>query len=132
MNVDAAFFENTSQIGFGVIIHDEYRGFVIGQSMVSSGIFRVGIGEAMGFMEALSWVRLLGFQRVKIELNAKLVVDALNNSARADTVFDDIIQICTTEFSSFPLFYVHLVNRDANVKVHCIGRITRAFPSPHS
>ncbi|KAL8472557.1 hypothetical protein ACS0TY_029673 [Phlomoides rotata] len=64
-------------MGFGTIIHDDNGDFVVCRSLVIPGVFRVDMGEAMGLLEVLSWVKQLGFQHAKIEVDAKLVVDAL-------------------------------------------------------
>ncbi|KAL8481462.1 hypothetical protein ACS0TY_027826 [Phlomoides rotata] len=67
-------------MGIKMIIHDEDDIFMGCRSLVVPGIYRVDEGEAMGLLEALSWLRQLGLQRVRIEMVAKTVVDAVRST----------------------------------------------------
>ncbi|KAL8535862.1 hypothetical protein ACS0TY_011487 [Phlomoides rotata] len=59
VNIDAAFFEETSSMGFGMVIRDECGNFVAARSSIMDGCKDVIVGEIMGFLESHSWVKSL-------------------------------------------------------------------------
>ncbi|KAL8511483.1 hypothetical protein ACS0TY_018036 [Phlomoides rotata] len=73
-NVDATFFEDSSEMGVGIIIHDAEGEFVSCRTIVVPGVFRVDEGEVMGLLKALSWIKQLGFERVIFEIGAKVAL----------------------------------------------------------
>lgn len=84
----------------------------------------------MGFLEALSWIKDLGFERVTFETDAKLVYDVLNSSLDEDTVFGNVITSCKTILQNLPLFKINLAPRDANTVAYRLTRNARNFASP--
>ncbi|KAL8539985.1 hypothetical protein ACS0TY_001551 [Phlomoides rotata] len=64
-------------MGLGMILHDEVGDYVAGRSVVVSGLLRPDEGEVLGFAEAFSLIKIIGLERVEIEMDAKLVVDAM-------------------------------------------------------
>ncbi|KAL8483327.1 hypothetical protein ACS0TY_026134 [Phlomoides rotata] len=65
-------------MGVGMILHDDVGGFVACRSLVLLGSYPSKLVEAMGLLEALSWIKSLGLQHVKIEVDSQLVVTTLN------------------------------------------------------
>ncbi|KAL8456874.1 hypothetical protein ACS0TY_034927 [Phlomoides rotata] len=74
---------DTSEMGMGITIHDDRE------------------GEAISLHEALSWIKDLEFERVIIEMDVKVVVDAVNNLEIYTSVFGDIVDGCRREFRVF-------------------------------
>ncbi|KAL8477087.1 hypothetical protein ACS0TY_029410 [Phlomoides rotata] len=99
VNMDAAFFRDSMQTGIGMVLRDDRGEFIAAKTVVYHSILDVDIGEAMGFMEALSWVKDLGLQNVVIEGDAKIVVDAINLKTEGVSAFHDVISICHKLFS---------------------------------
>ncbi|KAL8545147.1 hypothetical protein ACS0TY_005368 [Phlomoides rotata] len=97
----------------------------------SSPLLPFDEGEAMGHLEALSWIKQLGLHKIKIEMAAKLVVDAMKTSKVARFVFHDFIHACKRELISFLTFPFEFVNRAANEKAHRIAKVVRSFSSPY-
>ncbi|KAL8521049.1 hypothetical protein ACS0TY_011553 [Phlomoides rotata] len=97
-------------MGFGMIIHDDNGDFVACRLLVIPGVYRVEVGEAMGLLEALSWLKEFCLQRVKVETNAKLVVDAMKSTSGV----------------------VSFIKRVLNEKTHRIARLTMTFSNHHS
>ncbi|KAL8476020.1 hypothetical protein ACS0TY_028620 [Phlomoides rotata] len=54
-------------------------------SMIVSGLYAVDVD--FGILEALSWIKQLGVERVVIEMDSKLVFDALKGLERVRSVF---------------------------------------------
>ncbi|KAL8529029.1 hypothetical protein ACS0TY_006481 [Phlomoides rotata] len=94
VNVDAAFFDDSKQIGFGMVLRDDKGDFFAAQTVVYHCIMDVDIGKAMGFMEALSWVKNCGLQNVMIEGDAKIVVDVIRLGLDGVSGFNDVISAC--------------------------------------
>lgn len=61
-------------------------------------------------------------KRVKLEGDAKVIVDALNSEVSCDTVFGDIILECKS---------ILVVSQSANYVAHAIARAFRSFGSLH-
>ncbi|KAL8548845.1 hypothetical protein ACS0TY_007928 [Phlomoides rotata] len=83
-----------------MILHDDSGYFISCRSSVFPGVYRVELGEATELLEALSWIKQLGLEKVKIEMDAKMVVDALCSSDVAISIFHDFIKACKREMSS--------------------------------
>ncbi|KAL8521752.1 hypothetical protein ACS0TY_012047 [Phlomoides rotata] len=69
-------------MGFGMILRDEEGEFVAARTIVLVGCVTVDVGEAMGFYEALLWLKDLGIENVIVEGDVKLIVDAINSPTR--------------------------------------------------
>ncbi|KAL8548178.1 hypothetical protein ACS0TY_007486 [Phlomoides rotata] len=63
----------------------------IGRSLIIPGCMEVEVGEAMGFLEALSWVKSMGLDNGNIEGDVKLVVDGINSS----TTYNHVLSLVT-------------------------------------
>ncbi|KAL8516700.1 hypothetical protein ACS0TY_015092 [Phlomoides rotata] len=109
LNVDVTLFYDIYEMGIGMAIHDENDTFVGGRSLVVPGIYMVDEGEAMGLLEALSLLKQLGLQRIKIEIDVKIVVDVVKSTRGAISVFNDFIIACKREMTDFPHVTVHFV-----------------------
>ncbi|XP_073017389.1 uncharacterized protein [Primulina eburnea] len=93
-NVDAAFFPVDQKIGIGCILRNENGKFLRCRTCVIVGAFSVKEGEAMGLLEALSWVRRLGLKKVYFEMDAKGVVEAIKASDVGISEFGFIVKSC--------------------------------------
>ncbi|KAL8459186.1 hypothetical protein ACS0TY_036598 [Phlomoides rotata] len=131
LNIDAAFFVDTLEMGIGLTLWDHNGGHVYSRTMSLSGLYALDEGEDIALFEALTWVTELDLRSVKIEMDAKLVVDAFNSS-RLDSisVFGDIIEACKQKFCAHPYCSVGWVDRQANFVAHRLARIVRNSPSP--
>lgn len=65
------------------------------------GDLSTGEGEAIGLLEALSWIKHLNIAKVVVEIDAKLVVYVVNGGVRDVSIFGNIIGACKQELSSF-------------------------------
>ncbi|KAL8499895.1 hypothetical protein ACS0TY_019781 [Phlomoides rotata] len=118
-------------MSIGMVIHNDSGEFVACRSLVIPGIYKVEEGEAMRLLEALLWLKQLSLQRVQIEVDAKLVADAVNSKCEAVSVFNEFILKCKRETSDVPFVYVNFIYRDAIVKAHRIAQLARIFPNPY-
>ncbi|KAL8520390.1 hypothetical protein ACS0TY_011062 [Phlomoides rotata] len=104
INSDVALFGDTRDAGLGMVIHDANGSFVRCRSMVIPGIFKPVEVEAMGVLEALSWVKYLGYSSVVIEMDAQVVYNALLNTEHRNNVFGDVISACKEILRVSPLY----------------------------
>ncbi|KAL8491613.1 hypothetical protein ACS0TY_023274 [Phlomoides rotata] len=100
LDVDAAFFKDTMEMGLGMVLRDDHGDFIVGRSLVLPGCYAVDVSEAYGVYEALSWIKHLGVHSVVIEMDAKLVFDALKGSTSSRSVFGNVIASCKIIFNS--------------------------------
>ncbi|KAL8528906.1 hypothetical protein ACS0TY_006395 [Phlomoides rotata] len=116
-------------MGVGMILHDNSGGFLSCRSLVFPGLYHSDVGEAMSLLEALSWIKQLGLQRVKIEVDTKLVVEALKTSSEVVSMFNYFIHACKRELVHLLWVSIDFVYRAANEKVHRIAIMARTFSS---
>ncbi|KAK6121712.1 hypothetical protein DH2020_044546 [Rehmannia glutinosa] len=73
-NVDATFCSDRRITGFGMVIRDSNGMFIACRTATRDGLLDVREREAFGLLDALSWVRNLGYQQTIFELDAKSVL----------------------------------------------------------
>jgi len=78
-NVDASFSEHYSRVGIEMCLRDELGMFIGAKTIWLQPIMPVDIGEALGLLAAMEWVRELEFKKVIFCLDSKGVVDSLNS-----------------------------------------------------
>ncbi|KAL8536818.1 hypothetical protein ACS0TY_012117 [Phlomoides rotata] len=75
--VDAVFFMDTLEIGIGMVIRNDEGVFVSSRVLHLPQKLRVDEGETMDLLEALSWIKGLRLDLVIVEVDAKMMHDAL-------------------------------------------------------
>lgn len=83
--------------------------------MILDGCVDVGTGEAMGFLEALSWIKGLSLQNVIVEGGTKSTVDAIVGSGSCIASFGNIVIQCKSLLSSLCNVSISFVKRHAKV-----------------
>ncbi|KAL8530819.1 hypothetical protein ACS0TY_007742 [Phlomoides rotata] len=106
------------------------RGFIAARSLTVAGCIGVDVGEAMGFLEALSWVKELGLSNVLLEGDSKTVVGVIASSIPSLSSFGDYIVSCKSLIEDISNITVVFVRRDANTWAHVIARAARLYNSP--
>lgn len=124
-------FKDTNEIGLGIIVRDDQGIFVVTRVVRLPGKLHVDEGEAMGLHEALSWIKNLGFQRVVVEMDSKLVVDGIASRDVVWTELGSILSSCRRILDNNHLITVRFIRRDANEVAHRLARAAKDFPSPH-
>ncbi|KAL8549711.1 hypothetical protein ACS0TY_008522 [Phlomoides rotata] len=64
-------------VGLGMVAHNEMGGLIQDRSMLISVSYEPDEAEALGILEALSWVKQLGFVNVVSETDAQGIFTAL-------------------------------------------------------
>ncbi|KAL8488936.1 hypothetical protein ACS0TY_025013 [Phlomoides rotata] len=74
-------------MGVGMVLRNEFGNFIVGRTLIFQGCVDFKIGEAMGFLEAVSWAKSMNLEKVVIEGDAKVVVETVGSRALNFTVF---------------------------------------------
>ncbi|XP_073152635.1 uncharacterized protein [Henckelia pumila] len=129
-NVDAAFFPTEQKIGLGCVVRKDDGSFFRARTCVVNGVADVKEGEAIGILEALLWVQSLGLKKVCFELDAKVVVEAINGSNIGVSEFSSIVRQCKNLIRSEQDFSIKFIRRQANECVHALAKASRSYASP--
>ncbi|KAL8547886.1 hypothetical protein ACS0TY_007264 [Phlomoides rotata] len=103
-----------------------------GRTKLLDGYPEVDVGEAIGFFEALSWLKEMDYGEVLVEGDAKIVVDAVNSNKVMNSVFGDCIHKCKSILLISPGISVVFAKRSANSLAHEFARASRRFGSSYS
>jgi len=93
-NVDAAFSQARKRVGIGVCIRDDEGRYVLAKTEWMTPLLDVDLGEALGLLSAMYWVRDLQLGIVDFELDSKTVVDSLYDSKSGVSNFSAVINDC--------------------------------------
>ncbi|KAM6552834.1 hypothetical protein CsatB_013596 [Cannabis sativa] len=86
------------------------------------GCVSAEIAEVIGIKEALSWIKRKGWEKVVVESDALVVVQAINSSIQMPSQFGLLVEDCRVILSSLNNVLVSFVNRSANRAAHCVAR----------
>ncbi|KAJ1389017.1 Ribonuclease H-like superfamily [Sesbania bispinosa] len=95
-NVDAALFADQNGFGVGLCLRDDKGQYIKSKVLYHHGSPPPREAEALGLLDALSWLGELGMLEVDIELDCKEVVDALHGEAGSLNEFGDILNTITS------------------------------------
>ncbi|KAL8513625.1 hypothetical protein ACS0TY_012926 [Phlomoides rotata] len=115
-----------------MVLRNEFGEVCVCRCSLVEGLYAVDVGEAFGVLEALSWIKRLDVGRVVIEMDSKLVFDALTNPARDRSVFGDVIESCKILSNPMGFITFNWVGRNANGFAHLLARNARNYPSPYN
>uniref|UniRef100_A0A803PJ09 Reverse transcriptase domain-containing protein n=1 Tax=Cannabis sativa TaxID=3483 RepID=A0A803PJ09_CANSA len=128
INVDAAIFEGANSYGIGLVSRDHHGFLVQGRTDLFVGNATPELAEAIGVREALSWTKENAWQRVVIETNCLVVIQAIRSSVQMISPFGQVISHCKQLIIDLPFVSVLFVKRSANVVAHNFARASILFP----
>ncbi|CAN0901815.1 hypothetical protein LINGRAHAP2_LOCUS21620 [Linum grandiflorum] len=80
---------------------------------------------------ALRWCSMQGFNHVRFESDAHVVVQAVTDDGEPDSLeFGDVVRSCRTILQSKPLYSVWFVQRVRNEAAHVLAHKSRILESP--
>ncbi|KAJ1413802.1 SGNH hydrolase superfamily [Sesbania bispinosa] len=82
-NCDASMFKELNSFGIGLCIRDEKGKFIRAKTLLHQGIPSAPEAEATGLLDAISWLHQLGLEAVDVEMDCKVVVDAVHGEKDA-------------------------------------------------
>ena len=99
-------------------------------SKLCSSCFAADVVEAVGLKEVLSWILMKGLSKVKVEMSAKLVVDAFHTRENCLSEFGVLILKCLSLFDLKLDISVSFVKRSANCEAHALAKATHFHANP--
>uniref|UniRef100_A0A803R262 RNase H type-1 domain-containing protein n=1 Tax=Cannabis sativa TaxID=3483 RepID=A0A803R262_CANSA len=127
VNVDAAFFEDESRFGFGMVARDHMGRFLDACCQLFIGQQNVAAAEALGVKEALSWVKGKQWDHAVIETDSKLTVQAVRSSINMRSVFGLLVDDCRCLLQAMPYVSLCFVKCSANRVAHYVARQSRLY-----
>ena len=121
LNTDGASRGSSSSAAGGGLIRDEVGNWVIGFSRKIGRIDSFA-AEMWALRDGLQLCQQMSVRAVLIELDAKALVDDLNNSAYSNAVISPLLDDCKFLISQFPQVRVKHIYREAN---KCADRLAK-------
>ena len=113
LNIDGFYCGNTSLAGCGGVIRDDAGRWVIGFSR-SIGMTNSFAAELWGLREGLLLCNNLNINALEVELDAKAIVDALDNPSYVNNVISPLLDDRKLLISHIPQFCIKHCFRQAN------------------
>ncbi|KAM6579929.1 hypothetical protein CsatA_003703 [Cannabis sativa] len=114
VNVDAAIFGESHSFGVGMVAHDSHGFLLEGCTQLFQRVVRPEIVEAIGVLEALSWIKRNQWQEVFLETDCLVVVQALRSSVAMLSLFGSIIEECENLLVNLENIVIYFVKRSTN------------------
>ncbi|KAL8529656.1 hypothetical protein ACS0TY_006912 [Phlomoides rotata] len=76
-----------------MVLRDEFGNFVMDRSLNFLGCMEVDVGEAHGFLKALSWIKEMGLEKVMVKGDAKIEVNAIKSDLPYNSVNGDFMNL---------------------------------------
>ena len=121
-NVDAAVFSHDNCIGIGCIVRDEDGRMVTAKNSKVCGDVNSATAEAISCRKALSWLKYLGFNKVIIESNAQVVVQAMLSAKEVFSYFGFVIEDCKSFVKDLGECVFVFTKRSANQMAHTLAK----------
>lgn len=124
VNTDAALFADPNYYSYAMIARDHDGRLVEALSSCKQGCINPELAEAIGIMEALSWVKSKDWQRVVIETDCLVVTQAIRSSSINLSYLGRVIDECKGLLSELGnrKVLLNFVKRSANKVAHFIAR----------
>lgn len=123
-NVDAAVFQVSSRVGFGLVLRNEAGGFIAAKAGSFPGLVDPFIAEALSCREALSWIKERDMQNVIIETDCLLVFLALSREVSDCSYGGLIIKECKILAMDLVNCKFSFARHSANRVAHCLARVS--------
>ncbi|XP_031105317.1 uncharacterized protein LOC116010174 [Ipomoea triloba] len=127
LNVDAAINKEIAQMGFGHVLRDDNGAFVAARGVPWRGVFSPREAEAVAVREALSWIKNLHYDKVYVETDSLLVMQALN-AIEGDSYFHLVIRDIKNMLCEFTHVFLNFAKRSANRAAHELARQPVSLP----
>lgn len=121
LNTDGSCCGNTGMAGCGGLIRDDAGRWIMGFSR-SIGMTSSFAAELWGLREGLLLCSNLNINALEVELDAKAIMDALDNPSYVNTVISPLLDDCKLLISRIPQVCIHHCFRQAN---RCADSLTR-------
>ncbi|XP_062088870.1 uncharacterized protein LOC133795435 [Humulus lupulus] len=130
VNTDAGLFVSKGCYSFSCVARNHHGQWVEAIFQCRRGNVTPELAEAIAIKEALSWIKDSGWQKVTLESDCLLVVQALRSPSHRSSYFGRIIDVCKSLLASIKprVVNVKFIKRSANNVAHSLARST-CYPS---
>ncbi|GAU16849.1 hypothetical protein TSUD_367980 [Trifolium subterraneum] len=128
LNVDAH-LKDDGHWGLGLVLRREDGRCVGAVTRVVDGSNDAALAEAHGLQEALRWIRNLHITRVIIEIDAVVIVQAIQKREFPRTKWGRVVEWCARDFDHDSQISLKWICRQGNKAVHDLARW--AFQEPN-
>jgi hypothetical protein len=122
LNVDAAMFAASKQMGTGIVARNHVGSFVAACSTVTDDVILPELAEAMSIRQALSFAREEGFPKIILASDCLSVIQRIKSSMTDRSPFGSVIEDIKTSSKYFISCYFRHVVRVLNVPAHQLAR----------
>jgi ribonuclease HI len=123
-NIDASFYNSLNRTGIGVCIRDDEGSFVMAKTINFCPKCSVPLGEALGLLHALRWLRDLRKDNIDFVSDSKIVIEAFHRQRPDVTEFGQVMSVIRSLFTlSFTNSRVEFSRRQANEVAHALVRV---------
>jgi ribonuclease HI len=130
-NIDASFSDSLNRTGIGMCLRDSDGTFVLAKTFNFFPKYSVPLGEAMGLLYALQWLRDMAMDNVDFALDSKTVTDAFHKHLPDATEFGQVLSTARNLFTtSFTNSRVEFNRRQATEVAHALARVALFSVSP--
>ena len=123
-NTDETLFKESGLIGMSCVIQNHMGAFVAAKAESTRGSVDALSVEALCCRAVLGWLKQWGMQRVEIESDCQVLVDAINDPCGYISTVGLIISYCKELMTNILECSIVFVKRSANRAAHLLARIT--------
>ncbi|XP_074378226.1 uncharacterized protein LOC141719750 [Apium graveolens] len=138
LNIDASIWTDSTSFLVGLVLRDHLGTFVARKVASLSGSYTVLGAETLAMCEGLKWVMSMPYQKVSIEFDSLLSVQAIQSPCENVLEVGHILENCRTYLRSRLGFSIFSVKWQANKAAHemtkilCLFNCQRVFTTPPS
>ncbi|XP_060960740.1 uncharacterized protein LOC133031284 [Cannabis sativa] len=100
VNVDATIFDNCDCHSFACVARNNTSLLLSAISSCRLGVFQLGLAEAIGVNEALSWIKRNNWEKIVVEMDCFVLVQAIHNPHPLNSYFDAIVEDCQRQIET--------------------------------
>ncbi|XVF40656.1 hypothetical protein PTKIN_Ptkin01aG0131800 [Pterospermum kingtungense] len=131
-NMDAAYFQTEKIVSFGMCLSNENGKIFACRTNWRKAFIGIKEEEAIGLLEAITWLIRMSFTHVIFEIDAKGAVEIVNCREDDFSEFESVVNSCYSLLSLNSNSLVCFVRRYANVVAHKLARAARLYACPQT
>ncbi|KAL8100540.1 hypothetical protein AgCh_032700 [Apium graveolens] len=128
VNVDASTFEDQDAFGFGILARNHKGEVEYAKTLRFRGLVSAVVAEIMAIKEALSWIKEGSWQKVGLESDCLVTVQALRSKIEMISPFGRVVMPCRGLLRDLNTMSVFFVKLSANMAVHHLATVSYLYP----
>ncbi|XVF49950.1 hypothetical protein PTKIN_Ptkin04bG0057500 [Pterospermum kingtungense] len=124
------FFADIATIGVADVLRDAASSHIASKTNLMPCLLSPKEGEIQGLLVAFEWVRSLGFCKTVFEIDAKVVINAIQGQQVDVIEFGSMVNNCILVLSYEKDFSLSFTRRQTKGVAHALNGISRFYASP--